>query len=117
MMLQALAERHVLGKPQRLAVALTKLDEIEASGDKTRVERDFVSLVDKIRELFGKSLESIDDFRLAASPETDILPRGHGLAELFAYWMRKRAPETLSRPAQLAPSRAFGRLALPSRML
>jgi len=110
LMLQALRDGHALGEGQRLAIALTKLDEVEGSSNKAQAESDFANLVASISRLFANAFVSIEPFRLAASPTSDVLPRGHGVSALLGFWMRAKVPRTVTVHAATPPTRAFGRL-------
>lgn len=110
LMLQAIHDGDALTGRQRLAIALTKHDEFEGSPQKERAERDFDEFVARTRNRFSASFSAIESFRLVASPGTDTIRRGSGVAELLEFWMRPTPPAALKMPARLVPSRAFGRL-------
>lgn len=110
LLIQALRDGKALTKTQRLAVVLTKLDEVNASTNKDRVLRDLDVEVSELRRLFGKDFVSIEAFRIAASPKTDAAQRGTGVPELLDFWLLEgtQTPDTLS--ALPAASRVFDRL-------
>lgn len=110
MMLQALWDGDALNDNQRLGLVLTKYDEIQRSPDRDRAMRDFELICKNARELFGGSFLSIDEFRVAASPTSDALPRGHGIAELLTRWMSAPAQRQCVRSAPAPSVRAFARL-------
>lgn len=110
LLIQALRDGEALTKTQRLAVVLTKLDEVNASTYKDRALRDLDAEVSGLRRLFGKDFVSIEAFRIAASPKTDAARRGTGIPELLDFWLLEgtRTPDKLS--ALPEPSRVFDRL-------
>lgn len=113
LMLQGLIDGDALIQAPRLATVLTKLDLLEESPHKARAEDDFQSLVQSVRRLFGTAFGAAESFRVAASPATDVLPRGHGLAALLRFWAMQ-LPRLVPRAANAAASlsqRAIGRLA------
>ncbi|MGA2987746.1 MAG: hypothetical protein ABSG32_28490 [Terriglobia bacterium] len=112
MMLQGLIDGDAIGKCQRIALVLTKLDLIQTSPDldRQRTENDFCMMVSSVRNVVGHMVSGIVPFRVAASPATDVLPRGHGVADLLKFWT---APSTsIARPASNSAksSRAMARL-------
>lgn len=110
LLIQALRDGEALTRTQRLAVVLTKLDEVNASTNKDRVLRDLDAEVDGLRRLFGEDFIAIEAFRIAASPKTDAAQRGTGVPELLDFWLLEgtRTPDILS--ALPAASRVFDRL-------
>lgn len=73
------------GRP-RVALVLTKYDDIERSADKERASRDFEKIVGKFRTLHADVFGEIRSFEVAACPSDTSLPLGHGVADLLAYW-------------------------------
>jgi hypothetical protein len=95
---QALVDgRAIEGRP-RVALVLTKLDDIERSGVGERAKGDFVKIADKFRELHANAFGEIRSFAVAACPSDMSLPLGHGVANLLAYWEEIAARE-VSQPA------------------
>lgn len=110
MILQALKDGGALQTGQRLALVLTKLDLVQDSPVCTRALADFAGLCDNINQLFGSAFSEIQSFRIAASPKTDTVPRGTGVADLFAFWLPPAVPEATKVPTRQAPSRSFARV-------
>jgi hypothetical protein len=110
MIIQALIDGGAVATNQRMALVLTKLDEVQASGKQTRALRDFDRIRDKLKELFGDCFLSLETFMVASSPITDVLPRGHNVTHLLAFWTAPVPPPPVriySEPAV----REFDRLA------
>lgn len=84
--LAALIESGLTNKRQRLALVLTKFDQIECSVDKPRVSRDVANLLDQLQR-FARHFKSCRVFETAASPKQGEIGRGYGLTDLAAYWM------------------------------
>lgn len=87
LLVQALRDGATLTKRQRLAVVLTKLDEVNLSTNKDRVLRDLEVEVTRLRDLFGEDFSAIEAFRIAASPKSDAAQRGAGVPELLDFWL------------------------------
>ena len=110
LLLQALRDGESLRAGSRLALVLTKLDAVRASPYAERATRDFDALLADLRRHFGDVLSNIEPFHIAASPKTDLLARGTGVAELLCFWLEPAAePTHAARPAP-AFNRAFARL-------
>lgn len=92
LMLRALVDGEAIESGQRLALVLTKLDAVLTSDLRDRVESDFTSMFEKIRDSFGDQFSEIASFRVAASPKNDLAKRGGGVAELLAFWIQPRPP-------------------------
>lgn len=110
MILQALIDGGAIKSGQRLAVVLTKIDLIQVSPDKERAEKDFKRLIVDIKRLFVDVFSTIKSFEVAASPSTELLERGTGVADLFAFWVEQTATPSkipLPRPEMV---RAFAQL-------
>ncbi|MHC4041334.1 TRAFAC clade GTPase domain-containing protein [Bradyrhizobium sp. 23AC] len=75
----------VMGRP-RVAIVLTKFDDIARSADKGRSRRDFEKIVEKFHALHASLFGEIRSFEVAACPSDVSLPLGHGVADLLAYW-------------------------------
>jgi energy-coupling factor transporter ATP-binding protein EcfA2 len=88
LILQGLADGGTLSTEQRLAVVLTKCDEIAKSSDVGKVYRDFDTLVHKLRRLFEAFFCEIASFHTAARPVGGNLPYGYGLSDLFQFWAK-----------------------------
>jgi hypothetical protein len=109
MILQGLIDGGVLGD-QPLALVLTKLDEIQVSDNSERVQKDFDALVETVKRLFGTQFRDVVSFRIAASPISDVLPRGYGVLELLNYWINHpRAVGDVDK-TKTVPARAFARI-------
>lgn len=110
MIIQALVDGGALQNGQRLAVVLTKIDQIIGSPNEERALAEFSKLVKKIGELFTNIFTTIVPFKIAASPKSEDIKRGTGVAELLDFWKEPAPP--LAEPAIItaAPKRAFARL-------
>lgn len=75
----------IYGRP-RVAIVLTKFDDVSRSADKGRAGRDFDKIVEKFRSLHAGVFGEIRSFEVAACPSDVSLPLGHGVADLLAYW-------------------------------
>ncbi|MBG7622106.1 GTPase domain-containing protein [Herbaspirillum sp. AP02] len=113
LMLQAFLEAEVLRKWQRLAVVLTKMDEIRAGGDLgNRALSEFSSLVERLKENYAEYFSQIEGFQIAASPKTGSEKRGEGLSHLLAFWMNSALRYDAQKlPAiTVTPERYFSRI-------
>ncbi|PZX01986.1 hypothetical protein DFS28_101336 [Pseudomonas sp. 478] len=110
MIIQALVDGGALQNGQRLAVVLTKIDQIVGNPNEERALTEFSKLVTKIGELFPDTFTKIVSFKIAASPKSGGMRRGTGVAELLDFWKDPAPP--LAEPAILTttPKRAFARL-------
>ena len=110
LMLQALHDGGALRVGSRLAIVLTKLDAVRESPHTERVYRDFDALLLLLRDRFGDTFSVIEPFRTAALPQTDVLKRGTGVAELLSFWLKPAAtPIPAARPIPSC-GRDFARL-------
>lgn len=113
--LRAFLEVGVTRPWQRLALVLTKLDEIRKDKDGAASALCFFeTLVDSVRTEFAAHFVDIQAFRVAASPKTANANRGEGVTELLCFWMAEsgRYMPVPSGPALVRAERAFGRLPL-----
>jgi hypothetical protein len=86
--IQALFESLPRMGKQRLAIVLTKYDEILRAGQAGELaKRDFEAAVASIRKSFGGRFAGIESFIVAASPAHDVLAFGYGMPELLEYWI------------------------------
>ncbi len=95
---QALVDGGAIEGRPRVALVLTKLDDVERSGNGERAKRDFIKIVAKFRETHADAFGEIRSFEVAACPSDMSLPLGHGVAGLLAYW-EENAPHAVSQPA------------------
>ena len=98
---------------QRLAIVLTKVDELRA--DPKRDEhaiRFFESILTDVRTQFSHQFMEIRSFCVAASPKHAVAERGEGMVELLNYWMSDPGRPGYHKVAAvvLPAARAFGRL-------
>lgn len=111
--LQAFVDAKVIRPWQRLAVVLTKLDEVCSNAEAgPRAQADFDGIVKAIRSTFASHFAQIESFRIAASPKSEAAARGEGLDDLLKFWM---APALRFEPrgvprVLVTPSRFFGRI-------
>lgn len=111
MIMQALLDGgSVVGRP-KLAVVLTKNDEVIESQDRQRAEQDFDVLLSRIEARFADKLGTICGFKVAACPANDKTPRGDGVPLLLDFWrepvVRAAQVET---PPTVVPSRFMSRI-------
>lgn len=110
MMLQALVDGGAVQVGQRLVLVLTKIDLVQASPNQARAERDFGDLLARLEQLFGHVFSVIQALKIAASPKTDALPRGTGVPELLAFWLKPAVAAPTPSPPRPAFTRAYARL-------
>lgn len=110
MILQALIDTDSVQVGHRLALVLTKIDTVYESLHKERAEADFDFLTTSIKKHFGEVFEVIEQFRIAASPKTDAVPRGTGVPELLGFWLKPVRPAITTNLARPTFKRAFARL-------
>jgi hypothetical protein len=110
MMLQALVDGGAVQAGQRLALVLTKIDTVQGTHRQARVEADFTSLVTSVQRIFGGIFSAVKPFQIAASPKTDTVARGTGVAELLTFWLEPARPVPTPSPTRPASRRAFARL-------
>jgi Double-GTPase 2 len=83
---QALIDGDAVADRPRVAIVLTKLDEIARSADRERTLRDFANFAIRFRTLLGEQFGEVRSFEVAACPSDTSLPLGHGVDALFHYW-------------------------------
>lgn len=110
LMFQALLDGGALGFGQHLVLVLTKLDAIHASAHRERAEADFASLERQFRRAFADTFGEIATCRIAASPKTEVAPRGMGVSDVLTLWAAPAADQPASPPNAPAPTRVFARL-------
>ncbi len=110
MMLQALVDGHAVRPGQRLALVLTKIDLVRGSPIAARVNGDFTGLASTLRGLFAHILDTIELFEIAASPKTDAIARGTGVADLFLFWLGAAKPPVTESLPWPHVERSFARL-------
>jgi hypothetical protein len=110
MIVQGLVDSGVLSPGRRLAVVLTKLDEIVAAENGDRARKDFDQLVQHMVKLYGGFFSDVAPFLVAASPRTDALTFGYGLPELLQYWIDARQIHAPIGPVEMVPLRAIDRV-------
>jgi hypothetical protein len=111
LILQALVDGgSVEGRP-KLAIVLTKNDEVIKSSDRQRAEQDFDGLVRRVGAQFGVKLGTIRAFKVAACPGDAQTPRGQGVSDLLDFWREPvaRTVESVP-PLAVAPSRFMSRM-------
>jgi hypothetical protein len=115
LMIQGLVDSDVLRPEQRLAIILTKYDEIILSGNDEKATNDFKDLVDKIQLLHSEHFSDIVAFKTAARPESSVIPQGLGLFELLQFWAMPKITIPYNKTCQTPSLRAFGRLSVLER--
>ncbi len=116
-MLQALIEGGASRTGQHLAVVLTKIDVVRASGHQARVQSDFLRLIATLTSRFATTFPVIRKFEVAACPAGTVLPRGTGVAALLDYWLQPRAAMADSLAPHDSDIRMFARLRTPEPMV
>ncbi len=110
LMLQALFDGGALRNGQQLVLVLTKLDAVQASAHRERAQNDFTALENQVRRAFSGAFSEIRACTVAASPSSNALARGTGVADVLALWAVPAAkPPTIPARAP-TPVRAFARL-------
>lgn len=107
---QALVDGGGTSKCQRVAVVLTKLDDVRASDHSDRALSDFAGEVSRLREQFGSRFSSIESFHVAASPKNTTVPRGEGMAELLEHWLSPILMAESGAPQPAAEERVYRRV-------
>ncbi len=107
---QALVDGGGTSIRQRVAIVLTKLDDVRASTYADRALSDFAKDVNKLRELFGDRFSSIASFQVAASPKNATVPRGEGIRELLQHWLSPAVIAEGGAPQQVAEERVYRRM-------
>ena len=110
LMLQGLIQGGAISQGRRLAAVLTKLDLVEASEQRARVENDFEDMAARIRQIYGATFSVVETFKISASPRTNPAVRGKGIPELLAFWLKQSTPPAPSLGAPPQFKRAFSRL-------
>ncbi|MBB2199746.1 hypothetical protein HLH44_20340 [Gluconacetobacter sp. 1c LMG 22058] len=111
LIIQGMVENGAFLRKPNLAIVLTKNDAVQASPRKDRVEQDFCTLADGIRDAFTDHFGEFGSFVTSASPKNTIVLRGAGLEEVLAFWLK---PSTASKGLRLhhRSGRVFDDLAL-----
>ncbi|MDE0434385.1 MAG: hypothetical protein OXH92_10290, partial [Bryobacterales bacterium] len=110
MMLQGLVDGGAVQAGQRLALVLTKIDVVNKSPHMARAEKNFISLKERIQQLFDHVFFVIQPFKIAAAPKTNAVPRGTGVPELLTFWLEPAPPMDVSLPVRPEFVRAFARI-------
>lgn len=107
---QAMVDGGATSAKQRVAVVLTKVDEIRGSADEVRVMSDFYNVVAQLRTNFASKFSAIEPFETAALPKKTAAARGTGLSELLNYWLAEQNPFPYVAPNAMREERVFRRL-------
>lgn len=111
MILQSMLDSTVIERPVRLALVLTKYDHVAQATERARAEGDFARLCDDVDRVYGSRFAEVSRFRIAASPQSDALPRGAGVEDLLNFWLLPRhAALASATPAYPLALRMFARL-------
>lgn len=88
MTLHGIVDSGVLGPVRRLAIVLTKLDVLMSSRRAQVALMEFSDFIAKVSGRFDSHFNEIKAFQISSSPsEAAGIQRGHGLADLFHYWI------------------------------
>ena len=107
MILQGLHEGDGLRSGSRLALVLTKMDVVQGHAHEARARRDFAGVQTDVQRLFGTIFSEIAVFHVAASPETDVTPRGTGVGDLLSFWLGPPPAGTAALSSTAPLTRAF----------
>lgn len=107
---QAMVDGGATSPRQRVAVVLTKVDEVRGSVDEARVMIDFSSVIGQLRTNFGSKFAAIEPFETAAQPKKKAAPRGTGLSELLTYWLAEKEAVPYVAPNAMHEERVYRRL-------
>ena len=88
LVIQGMVENGAFVRKPKLAIVLTKNDAVQASPRKGRVEQDFCSILEGLREAFAAHFGEIGSFVTSASPKEANVVRGAGLGELLEFWIK-----------------------------
>jgi hypothetical protein len=110
MIMQALIDSGAIAERPPVGLVLTKMDEVIASGQRDRVERDFTILSDRLGRLFRGNVGPIRAFMIAACPSDDRMERGFGVPALLEFWNALPAAVALAAQSPPNSSRFMGRL-------
>ena len=91
LIIQGMVENGAFSRKPNLAIVLTKDDAVQASPRKDQVQRDFLAIIDGIRDAFASHFGEIGSFVTSASPKDANVVRGAGLAEMLEFWMKPGA--------------------------
>lgn len=91
LIIQGMVENGAFPRQPNLAIVLTKDDVVQASPRKDQVQRDFLAIIDGIRDAFAFHFGEISHFVTSASPKDANVMRGTGLAEMLEFWMKPGA--------------------------
>ncbi|MFY3137150.1 TRAFAC clade GTPase domain-containing protein [Achromobacter xylosoxidans] len=91
LIIQGMVENGAFSRKPNLAIVLTKDDAVQASPRKDQVQRDFIAIIDGIRDAFASHFGEFGSFVTSASPKEANVVRGAGLAEMLAFWMKPSA--------------------------
>jgi hypothetical protein len=91
LIIQGMVENGAFARKPNLAIVLTKDDAVQASPRKDRVEQDFRTIVDGIKDTFVGHFGDFSSFVTSASPKDTNVVRGSGLAEMLDFWLSPSA--------------------------
>lgn len=107
---QAMVDGGATSTKQRVAIVLTKVDEVRGSADEVRVMSDFCTVVAQLRTNLSRRFSAIEQFETAALPKKAAAARGTGLSELLNYWLAEQDPIPYVAPGEMHEERVFRRL-------
>lgn len=107
---QAMVDGGATSTRQRVAVVLTKVDEVRGSEHEGRVLEDFAKIVSQLRAHFASKFAAIEPFETAASPKRNTVARGAGLPALLSYWLAEQPAVAYAAADAGRDDRVFRRL-------
>ncbi|WP_441255824.1 TRAFAC clade GTPase domain-containing protein [Tardiphaga sp. 285_C5_N1_2] len=104
---QALIDGEVLVGRPRVAIILTKVDQIKKLVDPERSMRDFRKLVARFGSLYSEAFGEIRSFEVAACPADTSLSLGYGIPELLNFWQMKSPEPVIATEPYVSRSTRF----------
>lgn len=95
MMLRVFVEYEVIFSKPKLAIVLTKIDEIEVSENKDKALDFFSTICDRLKTLLGSHFSESMTFKTAASPKNTTVQAGVGLPDVLNFWLERQAIESV----------------------
>ena len=105
--MQSLAFSSLITPSVRLNVVLTKVDVVDASPAKERVDKDFQGIVERIRRLDPIACLDPGVYKIAARPHGEVYKKGHGVEGLVRDWIDRVVFQTSYKPGVYKSKRAI----------